>query len=88
MLKPKYKLRGRPVLTFSLRGEKFAPPSPSVTPLAMIYFYLHTVNCPYTAATRHELVASLNLRERLQFVSLIYVLVELILGNAFTLIVT
>jgi len=41
MLKPKYKLSGRP-LTFRLlhiacQGGQFAPPTPSVTPLAMIY---------------------------------------------------
>jgi len=37
MLKPKYKLSGRPVFTFSLPGENFPTLPPSVTPLAMIY---------------------------------------------------
>jgi len=37
MLKPKYKLSGRPVFTFSLPGVDSPLCPPSVTPLAMVY---------------------------------------------------
>jgi len=42
MLKPKYKLRERPVFTFSLPGGKLSLCPSSVTPLAMVYcIYMH-----------------------------------------------
>jgi len=56
MLKQKYKLSGRPLFTFSLPGDNFAPdPVSYATGYDMLY--LHTVSCPYSTATRYELMA-------------------------------
>ena len=88
MLTQKYKLSGRPVLHLACQGAiRSSAPSHGYDIL-----YLHIVSCPYSTATRYELMVSLCLWQSQQVVYIIYVLVELILGwkggNAFTLIVT
>jgi len=57
ILKPKYKVSGGPVFTFSLPGgnSPFCPQSLNVSGYDILY--LHTVSCPYSTATRYELVA-------------------------------
>jgi len=57
MLKPKYKLSGRPVFAFSLTGGQFVPLSPVSYATGYDMLYLHTARCPYSTATRYELVA-------------------------------
>jgi len=57
MVKPKCKLSGRPVFTFSLPGRQFARMFPVSYASGYDILYLHTVSCPYSSATRYELVA-------------------------------
>jgi len=57
MLKPKYELSGRPFYTFSLQGGQLTPLSPVSYATGCDIFYLHAVSCPYSTATRYELVA-------------------------------
>jgi len=57
MLKPKYKLSGRLDFTLSLPGGQFARLSPVSYATGYDILYLHTVSCPYSTATRYQLVA-------------------------------
>jgi len=57
MLKPKYELSGRPFYTFSLQGGQLTPLSFVSYATGCDTFYLHAVSCPYSTATRYELVA-------------------------------
>jgi len=57
MLKPKYKLSGKPVFTVSLPGGQFAPLSPVSYATGYEISQLHTVRYPYSTAKRYELVA-------------------------------
>jgi len=57
MLKPKYKLSGRQFFTCSLPGGQLAPLSPVSYATGCDILYLHAVSCPYSTATRYELVA-------------------------------
>jgi len=70
MLKPKYKLSGRPVFTFSLPREQFAPLRLVSYATGYDVLYSHTVSCScsYSTGTSNELVAELSLCEGLQVV--------------------
>jgi len=52
MLKPKYKLSGRPVFTLSLPEEKFAPLPAVSYSTGYGILYLHKFSYPYPTATR------------------------------------
>jgi len=57
MLKLRYKLNGGPVCTFSLPGVAIRPSAPVSYAIGYDILYLHAVSCPYSTATRYELVA-------------------------------
>ena len=63
MQKPTYKLSGRPVLTFSLPGEQFAPLPTFSYATGYDILYLHTVFYPYTQLHLHPKFAYQILKE-------------------------